>query len=67
MLDEFVCHPSDVYLRYSLGPARQDAGPVQRHTQMRGLGPEEPAGEVAQTGRLGLGSVQDELDVLRAR
>ena len=36
---------------------------MERHAQVLGLGLQEPAGELAQSGRPGLGRVQDDLDV----
>jgi hypothetical protein len=58
-----VSRPGDVHLGLARSPARLDAGRVERRAQVPGLVLEEPAGELAQPGRLGLGRVQDHLGI----
>lgn len=45
VLDKLGDRPGDVQARTSARPARQDAGQVTRHTQVRGVSPEEPPGK----------------------
>ena len=45
VLDKLADRPGDVQARTSARPARQDAGQVTRHTQVRGVSPEEPPGK----------------------
>jgi hypothetical protein len=58
-----VGRPGDVHPGLAPGPPRHDAGRVERHAQVPGLGLEEPPGEFPQPGRLGLGRVQDHLGI----
>ena len=61
--DEFVGRPRDVHTGYALGPTCHNAGHVERYAQVRRLRLEVPPGEFLQAGCLGLGRVQDGLDV----
>ena len=55
--------PEDVHFGHVLGSACHHAGRIERHAQVPGPGPRELAGELAQSGRPGLGRVRDDLDV----
>jgi hypothetical protein len=61
--DQLVGRAGDVQLGLTLCPPCHDAGEVERHAEVRSLRLEEAPGELPQPGRLGLGGVQDHLDV----
>ena len=61
MLEQAAGRPGDVHFGYALGSACHHAGRIERHAQVPGLGLQDPAGELAQSGRPGLGRVQDDL------
>ena len=64
---QLVCRHGDMHLGHALGPARHDAARVKRHTQVPGLGLEEPPRGVPQCRSHDLGRVEDQLDVHGAR
>jgi hypothetical protein len=63
VLEQAAGRAGDVHVGYALGSGCHHAGRIERHAQVPGLGLQDPAGELAQSGRHGLGRVQDDLDV----
>ena len=57
VLEQAAGRPGEVHFGHALGSACHHACRIERHAQVPGRGLQEPAGELAQSGRPGLGRV----------